>query len=201
MKLTALARIGHYYSSLQIRTKNRCCLSIPNNRHQLCYHGNADALEKCSLPQLNRIILEKLHCWFNHSSHNRCQHSSPLNFASRPSHEWKLWHLPCLVCWRELWSQFAHQAYVNTMHYLGQLCPLIGYFETHFKYAAGYFGDDEAEGLSKLQQSTKLYFKHNFSWLCRKTGLFMGSFSTFHFFPYSEVAHSTSGYLSSSFSS
>lgn len=37
-------------------TKNRCCLSIPHNRHQLRYHGNADALEKCFLLQLKHII-------------------------------------------------------------------------------------------------------------------------------------------------
>lgn len=60
VKLTALARIWHYNPSLQIRTKNRCCLSVPNNRHQLRCHGNADALEKCSLPQLKHIILERL---------------------------------------------------------------------------------------------------------------------------------------------
>ncbi len=30
--------------------------------------------------------------------------------------------------------------------------------------------------------------------------LFMEPFSTFHLFPYSEIAHSTSGYLSTSFS-
>lgn len=72
VKLTALAQIWHYYSSLQIRTKNRCCLSIPNNRHR--YHGNADALEKCSLLQLKHIILERPHCWFNHSLYNHCQH-------------------------------------------------------------------------------------------------------------------------------
>lgn len=35
VKLTVLAWIWHFYSSLQIRTKNRCCLSIPNNRHRL----------------------------------------------------------------------------------------------------------------------------------------------------------------------
>lgn len=58
VKLMTLAWIRHYYSSIQIRTKNRCCLSVPNNRHRLCYHGNADALEKCSLPQLKHIILE-----------------------------------------------------------------------------------------------------------------------------------------------
>lgn len=70
VKLTVLAPILHYYSSLQIGTKNRCCLSIPNNRHQLLYHGNADALEKCSSPQLKHIILERLRCWFNQSLYN-----------------------------------------------------------------------------------------------------------------------------------
>lgn len=34
VKLTALARLRHYCSSLQIWTKNRCCLSIPDNGHQ-----------------------------------------------------------------------------------------------------------------------------------------------------------------------
>lgn len=70
VKLTALARIWHYYSSLQIPTKSRCCLSILNKRHQPRYHGNADALEKCSLPRLKHMMLERLHCWFNHSLYN-----------------------------------------------------------------------------------------------------------------------------------
>lgn len=48
VKLTALARIWLLDSSLQIWTKNRCCQTIPNNRHQVWCHGNADALEKCS---------------------------------------------------------------------------------------------------------------------------------------------------------
>lgn len=37
VKFTPLARLRHCYSSLQIWTRNRCCLSIPNNRHEFRY--------------------------------------------------------------------------------------------------------------------------------------------------------------------
>lgn len=49
-------------------------------------------------------------------------------------------------------------------------------------------------------QSTKLYFEITFSWLCTKTGYLWNLFSTFHLFPYSKIALSTSGNLSTSFS-
>lgn len=92
VKLTGLARIRHYYSSLQIRTKNRCCLSILNNRHQPRHHGNADALEKCSLPQLKHIILERLHCWFNHSLYN---HFSAFIFKLHVMSKPRVWAVTC----------------------------------------------------------------------------------------------------------
>ena len=170
-KLPVLARGWHYHSSLQMRTKNRCCLSIPNNSHELRYHGNADALEKCCVPQLKHIILERLLSWFNHQLCNCCPHSSG-NDMWCSSRGCDRWHLP--VEWREFWS---HRGRLNKNTASLQLrCKtllVLFIFRSTFKCAAGFFYQNYDAGLQSYILS--IPFHGN----ARKQGYFWNIFPHF----------------------